>query len=452
MLHPAITVVRAVALCLAVLLRPAAASASDHAHDNVHDNAHGAMAMSLAAARELVGRDPPQALAVIGRLRREAASAGLLDARLAADELECRLRSDLDPEGALRVAEAGIAATRDGAARPSPSPLPLLRLRVCRAAGLIDAEHEADGLAELDRVIAAAADPVLAPARGLALMERGTARSRAGALTDGQRDLLAACALLAEQPRDGELCNAYLANHYRRVGDLDEALPLARRLLDGARRQGARFDESVYLMILAQIHSQRGEHAQALAGYAEAERFAGVTQDPQGLVKAAYGTALSLLASIYVPMLNVYGAESTVGPQRGGAVSGDGVRAEDGGDDVQVQQGDRRVLVRQCGLGQVYRRRSRAVARSDRCVAGRVEQRGVVAPDRLDDALPGLRSLAERRQVGLRRIQSRSPRLRVTGTPRDVSDNAEHIGESGHAADVTAAASRCQFNPGSVCG
>ncbi len=33
-------------------------------------------------------------------------------------------------------------------------------------------------------------------------------------------------------------------------------------------------------------------------------------------------TALSLLASIYVPMLNVYGAESTVGPQRGGAVSG----------------------------------------------------------------------------------------------------------------------------------
>ncbi len=252
----------------------------------------------VAAARELIGVDPQRARDAIAQLRSDALAGGSAAVRLAADEIECRLLSDLNIDDARRTAESGLAAERAASAAGSEGPtrLPLLRLRVCHASTLLDAEQTAAGLAELDAVINEAGVPELAAARGLALMERGVHRSRRGDLSEGQRDLLVACSLLAPQPRDAELCNAHLANHYRRIGDLDEALPLALHLLEGAQRRGAAFDESIYVMIAAQIHAARGEHPQALARYAEAARFADRVADSQGLVKAEYGTAESLLA------------------------------------------------------------------------------------------------------------------------------------------------------------
>ena len=244
----------------------------------------------LAAARELIGVDPQRARTAITALRADAVAAGASDARTEADEIECRLLTDLDLDEAGRVADAGLAMA--GAA----APLPHLRLRVCRASVLLDAGHEQEGLAELEAVLQQAGTPALDAARGLALMERGIHRSRVGALSDGQADLLTACRLLEPQPRDAELCRGHLANHYRRIGDLDEALPLALRLLEDAHRRGAAFDESIYVMIAARIHTERGEHAQALARYAEAERFATQVQDVQGVIKAEHGTAQSLLA------------------------------------------------------------------------------------------------------------------------------------------------------------
>ena len=187
-------------------------------------------------------------------------------------------------------------ASRPASGPAAPLPLPLLRLRVCHASVLIDAGQEDAGLAELETVLSQATEPPLASARGLALMERGTHRSRVGALSDGQGDMLAACALLEPQPRDVELCRTHLANHYRRMGDLDEALPLALRLLEDAHRRGAHFDESIYVMITARIHTERGEHALALARYAEAERFATQVKDGPGIVKSEHGYAQSLLA------------------------------------------------------------------------------------------------------------------------------------------------------------
>ncbi len=249
------------------------------------------LAGRVVLARELIGVDPMRARLAITQLRQDALSAAAPDVRTEADEIECRLLTDLDIDEARRVADAGLAA-----ATAQVSALPLLRLRVCRASVLIDSGQEDAGLAELEAVLRETGTPELAAARGLALMERGTHRSRVGALSDGQGDLLAACALLAPQPRDVELCRAHLANHYRRIGDLDEALPLALRLLDDAHRRGARFDESIYVMITARIHTERGEHSLALARYAEAERFATQVKDLQGIVKAEHGYAQSLLA------------------------------------------------------------------------------------------------------------------------------------------------------------
>jgi diguanylate cyclase (GGDEF)-like protein len=252
------------------------------------------LADRLADARELIGIDPLRARTSITQLRNDAVAAAALDVRVEADEIECRLLTDLNLDEARRVADAGLAVA--AAATPPPARLPLLRLRVCHASVLIDAGQEDAGLAELEAVLRQAAEPPLAAARGLALMERGIHRSRVGALSDGQSDLLAACALLAPQPRDVELCRAHLANHYRRIGDLDEALPLALRLLDDAHRRGALFDESIYVMITARIHTERGEHDRALVRYAEAERFATQVKDGPGVVKSEHGYAQSLLA------------------------------------------------------------------------------------------------------------------------------------------------------------
>src|SRR5262249_40850118 len=160
------------------------------------------------------------------QLRQEAQAAGRVDWRLAVDEAECRLLSDMDIDSARRVAEAGIALAPDPV--PEPLLLPLLRLRACRAGLLLDGYEIERGEAELSQIVAMADRPSLMPARALALLERGLHRSRRSAYVEGQDDLLTACALLRAPglEADLELCHGHLANHYKRVRDFDEALAL----------------------------------------------------------------------------------------------------------------------------------------------------------------------------------------------------------------------------------
>jgi hypothetical protein len=69
----------------------------------------------------LAGTDPARALAQAATVRDAAVRAGLLDVRLAVDEVECRLLRDLDVSRAERTAEAGLSRSGRPLAMPHPS-------------------------------------------------------------------------------------------------------------------------------------------------------------------------------------------------------------------------------------------------------------------------------------------------------------------------------------------
>lgn len=157
-------------------------------------------------------------------VRDDALRAAQVDVRLAVDELECRLLDDLDVSLAERVAAAGIAGGR--AANDTATRLHWARLSTCHAATVLERGGEATGLRELDEVLAASSDDAFVSARALALMERGTCRSRKGEMLAGQKDLLTACDLPKEPSlaRELALCLGALADHHKRIDDLDEAM------------------------------------------------------------------------------------------------------------------------------------------------------------------------------------------------------------------------------------
>lgn len=249
----------------------------------------------LDAARVQAGVDPNRTLAALAAVRAEAQALGRLDWQLDADEIACRVQSDLDPGEALRVADAGLASA--GSTPPAAARAHWLRLRACRAGLLFDgAGDRAAGDREIDAVLRLATDEGLASALSMAQLERGVHRSRQGDLDRGQADLMAACDSLRQHGRPGEhaLCLGHLANHYRRAGDLDEALRLTIRLRDAARASGAVYDESIHVYAIALVHDEQADWPAALAAYRQAAATFARMHDQSGLSYAEHGMATAL--------------------------------------------------------------------------------------------------------------------------------------------------------------
>jgi diguanylate cyclase (GGDEF)-like protein len=243
----------------------------------------------LEALRELAGTNPNQARVQVAALREETARSGQLDLRLAVYEFECRLLTDIDISQAIRVAEAGISIGRQ--ANEAAPRLSWLRLRSCHAAALLERGEEAAANRELEDVLGASTSASLAAAHALALMERGTGRSKKGDMLAGQQDLLKACDMLKapDLHRDLVICLGSLANHHKRIGDLDEAMQLLTQLRATARSRAARFHESMYAYGMAEVHFLRGDWPQALAAFQEVADMARALHDPAGLAYAESG-------------------------------------------------------------------------------------------------------------------------------------------------------------------
>lgn len=242
----------------------------------------------------LAGTDPARAQAQAAAVRDAAVRAGQLDVRLAVDEVECRLLRDLDVSRAERVAGAGLAVGQGaGAAAPG---LSWLRLKICHAAAVLMRGDQANGLRELEEVLAASTDGALASAHALALMERGTYRSRGGAMPAGQQDLLKACEMLKAPGLDLDLerCLGALANHHKRIGDLDEAMVLYQQLLAKARARAARFDESIYAYGIAEVQFHRADWPKALTAFQDVAAMASTLGDPAGQAYAELGIGATL--------------------------------------------------------------------------------------------------------------------------------------------------------------
>jgi diguanylate cyclase (GGDEF)-like protein len=247
---------------------------------------------ALNSARALSGAAPAKARSQLATVRALAMKRNRLDVRLAADEAECRLLSDMDVSAVPKVVEAGLAAARlAGESRPKVR-LGVLRLRTCGADAMFDRGEGTAAEVELATVLAESADdPALAPAHALALLERGLHRSRRGDLILGQEDLLAACSTLEKEgkPWDSELCLWHLANHYKRVGDSDEALRLMNRLMADAEKRKAAFDEGVYAFGIAQVQQIRGKFDDALRSYRQSLAIATELEDTSGIAYSEHG-------------------------------------------------------------------------------------------------------------------------------------------------------------------
>jgi diguanylate cyclase (GGDEF)-like protein len=163
---------------------------------------------------------------------------------------------------------------------------------------LLDIGQTDAGNALLERALAESArDDAMAGPHALALLERGLHRSRRGDMLEGQEDLLAACSALEALPlpQDLELCRSHLANHYKRMGDTDEALRLLEDLLEAARRRGATADVAVYVYGLAQVRYERREWQGAAEAFEESIRLSKVLDDPLGVAYAEHGLGHTLL-------------------------------------------------------------------------------------------------------------------------------------------------------------
>lgn len=254
---------------------------------------------ALEPIRRLIEVGPDPARAEIATQRAGAEQRGDWVLRLALDEVECRLLTDIDSRIALVIANQGIAAAETASAAVRPDlQLALLRLRACRAGIVMDLVDDKAGAAELEAVLAEAArSPALASAQAMALLERGLRRSRRGDLTQGQVDLLWACGTFVrlDLRDDEDLCLTHLAGHQRRVGDFDDALKTLGRLLDSARRRGSLLDEAIHLYGFGQVHAGRGDWDAALSHYSAALVLELRRGDDFGIAYAEYGIGQSLL-------------------------------------------------------------------------------------------------------------------------------------------------------------
>lgn len=255
----------------------------------------GGLAKRVTEARLDAGVDPQRGLSILRTLRREASAQGRLDLRLMVDEAECRVLTDVDASQALAVTNAGLVAA---ATNPdSPAREPWLRLRACRAGMLVEIGETAAGRAEFEELLALAVRPADAGIRGLVLMERGVQRSRSGDWHIAQQDLLSACEHLKNQgpALDHTLCLGHLANHYRRIGDVDEALRLLQTLHSAARQRGATFDSAIYGFGIGQSLQARNEWAEAIRSFEEAAEASRKLGDRIGVAYDEHAIAVSHL-------------------------------------------------------------------------------------------------------------------------------------------------------------
>jgi len=255
----------------------------------------GGLAERVMAARQEAGVDPQRGLATLRSLRREALAQNRLDLRLTVDEAECRVLTDVDASQALAVAHAGLETA---AARPdSPAREPWLRLRACRAGMLVEIGEKEAGRAEFEALLALTAQPADAGIRGLVLMERGVHRSRSGDWDIAQQDLISACEQLKNQgpALDHTLCLGHIANHYRRVGDVDEAQRLLQTLLSAARQRGATFDSAVYGFGIGQSQQAQQQWAEAIRSFEEVTEASRRLGDAIGVSYAEHAIAVSQL-------------------------------------------------------------------------------------------------------------------------------------------------------------
>ncbi len=255
----------------------------------------GGLAERLAAARLDAGDDPQRGLATLRSLRREALAQNRFDLRLAVDEAECRVLTDVDATQALAVARAGLEAAAD--IPDSPAREPWLRLRACRAGMLVEMGETDAGRAEFEALLALTLRPADAGIRGLVLMERGVHRSRGGDWASAQQDLISACEQLKNQgpALDHTLCLGHIANHYRRIGDVDEALRLLQTLQAAARQRGATFDSSVYGFGIGQSQQAQQQWAEAIRSFEEVIEATGKLGDVLGVSYAEHAIAVSQL-------------------------------------------------------------------------------------------------------------------------------------------------------------
>jgi diguanylate cyclase (GGDEF)-like protein len=255
----------------------------------------GDLDAQIVAARDLMGTDITEARALTARVRAEATRLQRLDVRLMADEIDCRILSDSNPEAAEKVAAAGVAAAR--AVTPVATTNALLRLQACWAGVQIDLGKMKVDDPALTRIVAQAEAPALAPARAMAQLERGLHRSRHGDLLDGQADLLEACGTFTRLglARDEELCLGHLANHYKRMGDFTEALRLLRQLEEAAQARGARVDHAIYVHGRALVHAAMEAWPDARDAFELAERLTSDLRDDAGRAYALEGVADALL-------------------------------------------------------------------------------------------------------------------------------------------------------------
>lgn len=254
------------------------------------------LADRLAAARAQGGVAPQRALVLLQALRQDAVAAQRLDVRLAVDEVECQLQADLDTAKAAGVAQAGLSAA--GAGVPAGAARhPWLRLRVCEAGALLDEGDPSGPLAGLEALLAQTTDEADAVPHALAMLSRGVHRSRSGAYEAAQQDLLAACETLRlrSHTQDAELCLGHLSSHYRRVGDLEEALTLLTRLHEAARRRGAAYDAAIHVYNIAQVRQAQERWDEALAAFADASEANERLGDATGVAYSEHGIADALL-------------------------------------------------------------------------------------------------------------------------------------------------------------
>ncbi|MBL8308110.1 MAG: diguanylate cyclase [Rubrivivax sp.] len=255
----------------------------------------GSLAERVMAARLDAGADPQRALAALRALRLDAAPQAGLAGRFAVDEAECRVLTDLDTAQAVAVTDAGLALV---AAEPAPPARdPWLRLRACRAGMLVQMGETTAARTEFDALLALAVQPGDAAVRGLVLMERGVHRTRSGDWDGAQQDLIAACEQLKTQgpPLDHALCLGHLANHYRRVGDTDEALRLLQSLHAAARQRGATFDTAVYAFGIGQGQQAQRRWAEAIDSFEASAAASRQVGDRTGVAYAEHGIAQSQL-------------------------------------------------------------------------------------------------------------------------------------------------------------
>jgi diguanylate cyclase (GGDEF)-like protein len=253
------------------------------------------LAARVMAARLDAGADPQRGLVTLRSLRGEALAQDRLDLRLTVDEAECRVMTDVDASGAIAVAEAGLAAAT---ANPdSPARDPWLRLRACRAGMLVEVGDTAKGRAEFEALLAVTAQPADAGIHALVLMERGVHRSRSGDWDIAQQDLISACEQLKSRgpAMDHVLCLGHLANHYQRVGDVDEALRLLQTLSAAARQRGATFDSAIYSFGIGQNQQAQQHWAEAIHSFEAASEASKLLGDGVGVSYAEHAIAVSLL-------------------------------------------------------------------------------------------------------------------------------------------------------------